>query len=135
MLTKLFASLYNAKRVIKVDWDTYIVEQMQLGEMRDKQRSPSMAKFGPYLVVSFGYVLRMPTHLAESLVEISRGVKQMASGVAKKRKLKVDIFEANKEKVAVQMSLQKSLKAGSSQKTKEGFKLNFFPQYPQSTTI
>ena len=44
-----FMPLYHAERGLKVDWASWIYDRCQLGENRDKRRSPSMERLAPFL--------------------------------------------------------------------------------------
>ena len=59
MSKEAFAPLWNAEREVKIDWASFLFERMQISEIKDKRRSPSVTKLVPYLGGIFGHVLQV----------------------------------------------------------------------------
>lgn len=60
MSKEAFAPLWNAERGVSIDWASFLFERLQIAEIRDKWRSPSLTKLVPYLGGIFSHVLQVP---------------------------------------------------------------------------
>ena len=69
MSKEAFAPLWNAERGVFIDWATFLFERLQIAEIRDKRRSPSLSKLVPYLGGIFSYVLQVPVGLGIAHVD------------------------------------------------------------------
>ena len=87
MSKEAFAPLWNAEHGVSIDWATFLFDRMQIGEIRDKRRSPALSKLVPYLGGIFSYVLQVP---------VGPGVAH--SDKVKKRKLEYESPSTSKVK-------------------------------------
>lgn len=124
MSKEAFAPIYHAERGSKVDWATYIFDRMQLIEMKDKRRSPSIAKVSPYLAALFSYALKVPIIPSATPSNISGKAEHERISEHKKRKLVWDSTTQEKGQTSSQ-----GYKGGESPvKQKEAAKISVFPQ-------